>query len=101
MKMVMIVFRNALTEQVLALLQEHEIKAYTLFPEVSGVGSTGAASGSFSSPGVNSMVLVALPDEQADRVVDRLKAFHDALVHDHPAGKAPVHVFVLPCIQAV
>jgi nitrogen regulatory protein PII len=101
MKMVMIVFRDALTEQVMAVLHEREIKAYTLFPEVSGVGSTGAATGSFSSPGVNSMVLVALPDEQADQVVGELKAFHDGLADEHPAGKVPMHVFVLPCIQVV
>jgi nitrogen regulatory protein PII len=45
MKMVMIVFRDTLTEDVLAVLQEREIKAYTLFREVSGVGTTGAARG--------------------------------------------------------
>ncbi len=101
MKMVMIVFRETHTEQVLALLQEREIKAYTLFPEVSGVGSTGAATGAFTSLGLNSMVLVALPEEQADQVVGELKAFHDTLANEHPTGKVPVHVFVLPCTQVV
>ncbi len=101
MKMVMIVFRDALTEQVMAKLQTREVKAYTMFPEVSGVGSTGSATGSFSSAGSNSMVLVALPKEQADEVVDELKTFHDTLAHEHPSGKVPLHVFVLPCIQVV
>jgi nitrogen regulatory protein PII len=101
MKMVMIVFRDALTEQVMALLQERAVKAYTLFPEVSGVGSTGAATGSFSSLGLNSMVLVALPEEQADQVVGQLKVFHDTLANEHPSGKVPVHVFTLPCTQVV
>lgn len=101
MKMVMIVFRDALTEQVMAILRDREVRAYTLFPEVSGVGSTGVATGTFSSAGSNSMVLAALPKEQADEVVGELKAFHDGLADEHPAGKIPLHVFVLPCIQVV
>jgi len=101
MKMVMTVFRDTLTENVLAVLQEQEIKAYTLFREVSGVGTTGAATGSFASIGSNSMMLVALPDEQADQLIGKLKIFRDELVSSHRTGKAPIHVFVLPCTQVV
>ena len=94
-------FRDTLTEDVLAVLQERAIKAYTLFREVSGVGTTGAATGSFASIGSNSMMLVALPEEQADQLIDKLKIFRDELASSHRTGKAPIHVFVLPCTQVV
>ncbi|MEW6542224.1 MAG: PG0541 family transporter-associated protein [Nitrospirota bacterium] len=101
MKMLMIVFRDSLTEEVLAFLGEQTIKAYTLVSNVSGVGKTGTAVGSFQSPALNAMVLAALPDEQADRAVRQVKEFRDRLAPDHPAGKVPLHVFVFPCTQVV
>jgi nitrogen regulatory protein PII len=101
MKMIMIVFRNSLEDHVLVFLKEHEIKGYTLLSKVAGSGETGAVAGSFASPGFNSMVLVALPEGQANDLLEKLKAFRDDLAKDRGLGKIPVRVFAFPCIQAV
>ena len=101
MKMVMIVFRDSLKDEVLTLLQAREIKAYTLLSEVTGMGQSGVARGNVTSLGFNSLVLVALPDQHADQVIGDLKVFHDGLAEEHPSGKAPVHAFVFPCTQVV
>jgi hypothetical protein len=47
------------------------------------------------------MMLVVLPEEQADQLIDKLKIFRDELASSHRTGKAPIHVFVLPCTQVV
>ncbi|MBM4124946.1 MAG: hypothetical protein FJ246_08365 [Nitrospira sp.] len=101
MKMVMIVFRDSLKDEVLTLLQARGIKAYTLLSEVTGMGQSGMARGAFASLGFNSLLLAALPDDQADQAIGDLKAFHDGLAKEHPSGKAPVHAFVFPCTQVV
>lgn len=101
MQMLMVVFRESLQDEVLTLLQNSDIKAYTLIQNVAGAGETGEALDSFAAPGVNSMLLVGLPEKQVQRSVDLLKAFRDGLVADHPARRAPIHVFLLPCTQVV
>jgi nitrogen regulatory protein PII len=101
MKMMMVVFRDTLKDHMVMFLKEREIKAYTLMHEVAGVGQTGVATGSFASPGFNSMIFVALADEQADRLITELKEFREGLTGDFPAGKVPMHAFVFPCTQAI
>ena len=101
MKMMMVVFRDTLKDHMVMFLKEREIKAYTLMHEVAGAGRTGEATGSFASPGLNSMILVALPEQQADGLIEELKTFRDSLSGDFPAGKVPLHAFVFPCTQAI
>lgn len=101
MKMLMVVFRDSLQDEVIMLLKDCDVKAYTLIQNVAGAGETGTALGSFASPGVNSMLLVVLPKEQADRSVEALKSYRDGLAEDHPAHKVPIRAFVLPCAQVV
>jgi hypothetical protein len=47
------------------------------------------------------MIFSALPDDQAERVVERLKAFHDRLSQGQHGAKVPMRVFLLPCDQVV
>jgi nitrogen regulatory protein PII len=101
MKMLMVVFRDSLQDEILMLLKDCDVKAYTLVQNVAGAGETGVALGSFSSPGINSMLLVVLPREQADRSVEALQAYRDSLAEEHPAHKVPIRAFVLPCEQVV
>jgi nitrogen regulatory protein PII len=101
MKMVMVVFRDTLKDHMVMFLKERETKAYTLIHEVAGVGETGVATGSFAAPGSNSMILVVLPEKQADRLVEGLKEFRNGLTGDFPSGKVPLHAFVFQCMQAV
>ena len=43
------------------------------------------------------MILAAMEEEQADRVVARLKAFRDQLAQRQQGAKIPMRVFILPC----
>ena len=101
MKMLMVVFRDSLQDEILMLLKDCDVKAYTLVQNVAGAGETGTALGSFASPGINSMLLVVLPQDQADRSVEALKTYRDGLAKEHPAHKVPIRVFALPCAQVV
>jgi len=101
MRMLIVVFREGLQDEILTLLQDCDVKAFTLIQNVAGAGETGAALGSYASPGLNSMLIIVLPKEQADRSIQVLKGFCDGIASDHPAHKAPVRAFLLPCTQVV
>ena len=101
MKMVMVVFRDTLKDHMVMFLKERDIKSYTLMHEVAGAGQTGEAIGSFAAPNLNSMILVVLPDKQAEGFICELHAFRDSVAHDFPAGKVPMRAFLLPCSQAL
>ena len=101
MKMLLIVFRDSLEDEILVLLNQLDVKAFTELQKVGGTGETGAAFHSFASPGVNTMIMTALAEDQADRVVAGLKAFRDQLAKQQQGAKIPLRVFVLPCLQVV
>lgn len=100
MKMIIIVYRESLEEEMHGLLQEHGVNAFTELHKVGGVGETGAAFHSFTWPGVNSMILTALPEEKAEQVAEGLRVFHDRRIQEHKV-QIPLRVFVLPCVQVV
>jgi hypothetical protein len=82
MKMLMIVFRQSNVEQIHALLKENEVPF-------------------FLSPGTNCIILTAVSEQAAYRLIDgftRLREEHKMREHDNAS---PLHVFVLPCEQAV
>lgn len=101
MQMLMVIFRDSLQDEVLMLLKDCDVTAFTLVQNVAGTGEAGSALGSFASPGINSMLLVVLPQEQADRSVEALKIYRDGLAEEHPTHKAPIRAFLLPCAQVV
>jgi hypothetical protein len=101
MQMVMIVFRNSLEEDVLSVLRELDVTAYTDLPKVFGVGEAGIAFHSFTWPGFNSMILAALEDRDAARLVRGLVTFHDTARARQDGATIPLRVFVLPCDQAL
>ena len=101
MKMLLIVFRDSLEDEIVVLLKEFNVKAFTELHKVGGTGETGDAFHSFASPGANSMILTALADDQAERVVEGLKSFRDQLAKQRKGMKIPLRVFVLPCLQVV
>jgi hypothetical protein len=101
MQMVMIVFRNSLEDDVLAVLRALDVVAYTDFPKVFGVGEAGMAFHSFTWPGFNSMILAALEDSDAARLVRGLAAFRDSARARQDGAAIPLRAFVFPCDQAV
>lgn len=101
MKMLLIIFRDSLEEEIHGLLKDLGVKAFTELHKVGGTGETGAAFHSFTWPGMNALVLAALPEDQADRVAKGLKEFRDQRIQQQRGLKVPLHAFVLPCVQVV
>ena len=97
MKMLMIVFRESIEEEIKGLLKEHGVRAFTEMHELTGVGEAGAAFHSLSWPAYNDMILTALPDSKAETVVAGLRGFRDGAMQKQHGGKIPLRVFSLPC----
>ena len=100
MKMLMVVFRQSLEEDILQLLREQHVKAFTEAPKVFGVGEAGNAFASFDYPGHNCLIFSALPDEQAEQVAGMLKAFRNRM-EQRKGVNVGLRVFLLPCEQVV
>jgi hypothetical protein len=97
MNMLMIFFRVSLEEDILGLLSKHHVRAFTEMHEVTGMGEAGAAFHSLSWPGLNNMILAALPEPEADKVVAALKDSATARSRNEGGAKIPLRVFALPC----
>jgi nitrogen regulatory protein PII len=101
MKMLLIVFRQSMVEHIHALLKEFDVNAFTELHNVAGRGETGPSVQFLLSPGANSMILTAVSEKHAYRLIDaftRLKAEQGPHQHDNVF---PLHVFLLPCEQVV
>ncbi len=101
MKMLLIVFRHSMVEHIHALLREYDVTAFTELHNVAGRGETGPNVQFLLTPGSNCMILTAVSEQLAYRLIDgftRLKA--DPKMHQGDT-MLPLHVFVLPCEQAV
>jgi len=101
MKMVVLIFRRSLNDEVRDLLEKLEIHAYTEVPKVHGIGETGAAFGAFTSLGENSLIFLAVPKEQASQMVKGFQELRDRLSKDQHDAKVPMKLFVLPCEQII
>ena len=101
MKMLLIVFRQSMVEHIHALLKEYDVNAFTELHNVAGRGETGPTVQFLLSPGANCMILTAVSDQLAYRLIDgftRLKGEQAMRQHDNIF---PLHVFLLPCEQVV
>ena len=97
MKMLMLIFKESLEEEVKAVLARHQVKAFTEMHELTGMGEGGATLHSLSWPGFNNMVLAAMPDSEADKVIGALKKYRDGLAAKQGNDRIPLRVFALPC----
>jgi hypothetical protein len=101
MKMLMIIFKESLEEDIRELLNQHRVKAFTEMHDLTGVGEAGSTLHSLSWPGFNNMVLAALPEPEADTVIAALQGFRDRLMQKQSGAKIPLRVFSLPCEMVV
>jgi hypothetical protein len=101
MKLLLVIYRQSLEEDVRQLLQELDVKAFTESPKVFGIGEAGKATSSFEWPGYNSLILAAMEEDQAAQVIRGLQSFRDRLAERQLGAKIPMRVFVLPCERAV
>lgn len=101
MKMLMIIFRESLEQDMLKLLKELEVQAFTELPSVLGSGEAGPVFHTLAMPQTNAMVLSALTDDHAERVIADLRAYRENLTERQSGAYIPLRVFVLPCDQVV
>jgi hypothetical protein len=101
MKMLMIIFKESLEEDIRELLKKNEVKAFTEMHDLTGMGEAGATLHSLSWPGFNNMVLAALPEPEADKIIAVFREFRDRLIHKQGGAKIPLRVFSLPCEMVV
>lgn len=101
MKMVMVIYRHSLDQDIRRLLKELDVTGFAESPKVLGIGDAGHAFGSFTWPGHHAIILSAMEELQADRVIEVLKEFRDQVIQLRGGTKIPVRVFVLPCERVV
>ncbi len=99
MKMLILIFRSSLNEQVLSVLDELKLPGYTESTEVYGTGSMGRAFDSHAWPGYNSMVLSAVGEDDARRVAEAMKELSRKLTEG--GEKVPLRLFAVPCEQMI
>ena len=70
-------------------------------PNVLGIGDAGHAFGSITWPGHRAIILSAMEELQADRIIEVLKEFRDHMAQMRGGTKIPMRVFVLPCERMI
>ncbi|MGH7257531.1 MAG: PG0541 family transporter-associated protein [Nitrospiraceae bacterium] len=101
MRMVMVIYRHSLDQDLRRLLKSLDIKAFTESPKLLGVGETTHACGASTWPGHNAIILSAMEDDQAERVIGMLRKFRDHMVELQGGAKIPLRVFTLPCERVI
>jgi len=101
MKMLMIVFRESIAQQIHALLKTHGVTAFTELQNVSGRGETGPTLHFSLSAGANRVILAAIPEQLAYQVIEGLTRYRNEQVQQQGEDAFPLHVFVLPCEQVI
>ncbi len=101
MKMLVIVFRESFVEQVHALLNDYEVSAFSELHNVAGKGVTGLTSQFFLAPTTNRLILAAVSDQLAYRLIDAFTRVRSEQEAAKGGSVFPLHVFVLPCEQAL
>jgi hypothetical protein len=97
MKLLLLVFRSTFESAVLRILDSLKLPGYTEAPQVYGTGAMGPVFDSHAWPGFNGMVLSALSEEDARRVVDALA--HFAQTREKDGEHMPIRIFSVPCEQ--
>lgn len=101
MKMVMVFYRHSLDQDIRRVLKDFNLKAFTEAPKVVGIGEAECRFDALTWPGHHAIILSALDDIQADRVIRVLKEFRDYMVRLQDGAKIPLRVFTFPCERVI
>lgn len=94
MKMVIVIYRHSLDEEIRHRLKSINIKSFTESPVLSGIADAGHAFGTW--PGHHAMILSSMEDHQAERVIAALKDFRDHWMQLQGGAKIPMRAFAVP-----
>lgn len=73
-KLVFIVVESSAEPDVMATLAEMDLRHYTRWTDVSGSGETGRKEGNPIFPGLNTVLMVVMPANRVEELVERLHA---------------------------
>lgn len=99
MKMGIVIYRRSMDDDSRHFLKSIDIKPFTGSPIVPGIAETGHAFCSF--PGHHAMILSAMEDNQAERVIGKLKEFRDYWLQLQGGAEIPMRVFAVPCERLI
>jgi hypothetical protein len=91
MKLLMMLYSGPDPQRVAAILDEHEVHAFTEIDRARGRGSTGRVEGTRAWPGETSVLFTVVPDERVVELENALRA----LAAGATSGER-LHVAVLP-----
>ncbi|NLE92121.1 MAG: hypothetical protein GX598_06260 [Elusimicrobia bacterium] len=96
MKMAMLVYNEAVEEEVMEVMAECGVSNYTKIAGVHGKGaSSGAHLGTDVWPGQNNLLYVACSQEQAEGLASGIGALREKIRHEG------VKIFIMPLDKAV
>lgn len=102
MKMLMIVARESMLEDLEKVLRENAITAYTIHNKVAGKGKTGKVYQTFLNPETNVVINAVLQsNEMADKAVSALKALHSERVKGSSGQPVSFKLFSWPCEEII
>jgi hypothetical protein len=101
MKMIFVIFRRSLHQDIGRLLKGFDIKDLKEAPTIFDMRDAGHEFDSFHWSGFNSMIVAAMGEDLAEQVVRELKAFRDHLAQLQGDANIPMRVFSFPCDQLV
>lgn len=94
MKMIMLVYNEAVEEEVMEVVDSAGLKNFTRITRTHGKGTTsGTHMGTDVWPGLNNIMHIACGEEQADKVVIGINNLRKSL------GKEGIKAFVMPLEQ--
>ena len=96
MKMIMIICPDARREDIRALIEQHDVHAFSELKDVTGEGVTGKRMGTRIWPGKSTLLFTVLPDDKKDKLLAALKTCTKEL---YP-GEG-LRAFVLPVEEAI
>jgi hypothetical protein len=91
MKLLFIICESSADEKVTDILRSLGAPGYTRFTGGTGFGSSGLREGTAVWPGLNTIIMAAMPGSLVDRVIDDINN-----LKSHRAGKLAVKVFAVP-----
>lgn len=98
MKMVLLLYNQAIDEEVMEALKEIGIENYTKWDRVLGRGKTsGSHFDSDVWPGVNSMLAIAVEDEKKDKIMAKVRE----LKSKEALRREGIGAFVLPLEEMI
>ncbi|MGQ9589022.1 MAG: PG0541 family transporter-associated protein [Planctomycetota bacterium] len=96
MKLVLAVYNMAADEEVMEAVRSAGVEHYTKWPRVLGAGRTGPRLDEHVWPGANCVLLMALPEDGAARVLEALRALGETVGRNEG-----LRAFVVPIEAAI